>query len=179
MGNRMLARFSANVNFFSNGLPPHVPSRRFLLVASLNLCYKGQGISGRAGLTPIAEESIMKVIKPSEVPQESADSPLFTGGPVTRQPLVTSDMGNDFNINIVNFGAGARNKMHIHTSDQVLFVTAGKGIIATEITQEVITTGDVVHVSAGEKHWHGATPDSAFSHIALTAKGSRTTQVEE
>ena len=121
----------------------------------------------------------MKVIKPTEVPQESADSPLFTGGPVTRQPLVTPDMGNDFSINIVNFGAGARNKMHIHTSDQVLFVTAGKGIIATETAEEVITTGDVVHVSAGEKHWHGATPDSAFSHIALTAKGSRTTQVED
>jgi quercetin dioxygenase-like cupin family protein len=121
----------------------------------------------------------MKVIKPHEVPEESADSPLFTGGRVTRQSLVTPEMGNNFNINIVNFSAGARNKMHIHTSDQVLFVTAGKGIIATETTQEVITTGDVVHVQAGEKHWHGATPDSAFSHIALTAKGSQTTQVEE
>jgi quercetin dioxygenase-like cupin family protein len=121
----------------------------------------------------------MKVIKPEAVPAESADSPLFTGGPVTRQPLVTPEMSNDFNINIVNFSAGARNKMHIHTSDQVLFVTAGKGIIATEAEQEVITTGDVVHITAGEKHWHGATPDSAFSHIALTAKGSRTTQVED
>jgi quercetin dioxygenase-like cupin family protein len=121
----------------------------------------------------------MKVIKPNEVPEESADSPLFTGGRVTRQALVTPEMGNNFSINIVNFGAGARNKMHIHTSDQVLFVTVGKGIIATETTEEVITTGDVVHVSAGEKHWHGATPDSPFSHIALTAKGSQTTQVEE
>lgn len=121
----------------------------------------------------------MKVIKPDAVPAESADSPLFTGGPVTRQPLVTPNMGNDFNINIVNFSPGARNKMHIHTSDQVLFVTVGKGIIATETEQEVITTGDVVHIHAGEKHWHGATPDSAFSHIALTAKGSQTTQVEE
>ena len=121
----------------------------------------------------------MKVIKPEAVPAESADSPLFTGGPVTRQPLVTPQMSNDFNINIVNFSPGARNKMHIHTSDQVLFVTAGKGIIATEAEQEVITTGDVVHITAGERHWHGATPDSAFSHIALTAKGSRTTQVED
>jgi quercetin dioxygenase-like cupin family protein len=121
----------------------------------------------------------MKVIRPDAVPKESADSPLFTGGPVTRQPLVTSDMSNDFNINIVNFSAGARNKMHIHTSDQVLFVTAGQGIIATETEKEVITTGDVVHIHAGEKHWHGATPESAFSHIALTAKGSQTTQVEE
>jgi quercetin dioxygenase-like cupin family protein len=121
----------------------------------------------------------MKVIRPDAVPKESADSPLFTGGPVTRQPLVTSDMSNDFNINIVNFSPGARNKMHIHTSDQVLFVTAGQGIIATEAEKEVIKTGDVVHVHAGEKHWHGATPESAFSHIALTAKGSKTTQVEE
>jgi 4-carboxymuconolactone decarboxylase len=121
----------------------------------------------------------MKVIKPNEVPQESADSPLFTGGPVTRQALVTPDMGDDFNINIVNFSAGARNKMHTHTSDQVLFVTSGKGIIATETREEVINVGDVVHIPAEEKHWHGATPDSAFSHIALTAKGSRTTQVEE
>ena len=68
----------------------------------------------------------MKVIKPNEVPEESADSPLFTGGRVTRQSLVTPEMGNNFSINIVNFSAGARNKMHIHTSDQVLFVTAGK-----------------------------------------------------
>jgi quercetin dioxygenase-like cupin family protein len=154
-------------------------SRLFLLVDPPILCYKGQVSYRSTGFTPVMEEPRMKVVKPNEVPKESADSPLFTGGPVTRQALVTPDMGNDFNINIVNFSPGARNKMHIHTSDQVLFVTAGKGIIATEAVEEVITTGDVVHVSAGEKHWHGATPDSAFSHIALTAKGSKTTQVEE
>jgi len=125
------------------------------------------------------EERTMKVLKPKDIPAQPADSPLFTGGPVTRQPMVTPEMSNDFNIGIVNFSAGARNKMHTHTSDQVLFVTAGKGIIATEAVQEVISVGDVVHIPAEEKHWHGATPDSAFSHIALTAKGSRTTQVEE
>jgi quercetin dioxygenase-like cupin family protein len=88
-------------------------------------------------------------------------------------------MSNDFNLAVVNFSAGARHKMHIHSSDQVLFVTAGKGIIATDAHQEVISIGDVVHISAEERHWHGATPDSSFSHIALTAKGSKTTQVEE
>jgi quercetin dioxygenase-like cupin family protein len=36
--------------------------------------------------------------------------------------------------------------------------------------------GDVVYIPAEEKHWYGATPDSSFSHIALTAKGSTTTQ---
>ena len=121
----------------------------------------------------------MKVLKPDAIPAESANSPLFTGGPVTRQPLLTPEMSNDFNLSVVNFSAGALNKMHTHSSDQVLFVTAGKGIIATETRQEVIGVGDVVHIPVEEKHWHGATPDSSFSHIALTAKGSTTTQVEE
>jgi quercetin dioxygenase-like cupin family protein len=121
----------------------------------------------------------MKILKPEAIPPEPANSPLFTGGPVTRQTLLASEMSNNFNLAIVNFSAGARNKMHTHSSDQVLFVTAGKGIIATEARQEVITVGDVVHITAEEKHWHGATADSSFSHIALTAKGSTTTQVEK
>ena len=61
--------------------------------------------------------------------------------------------------------------MHTYSSDQALFI-AGKGIIATETRQEVISVGDIAHMPAEEKHWHGATPDSSFSHIALTAKGS-------
>jgi len=64
-------------------------------------------------------------------------------------------------------GLETRNKMHIHSSDQVLFVTAGKGIIATEARQEVISVGDVVHIPAEEKHWHGATADSSFSHCFI------------
>jgi hypothetical protein len=73
----------------------------------------------------------MKVLKPDAIPAEPANSPLFTGGPVTRQTLLTPEMSNNFNLAVVNFSAGARNKMHTHSSDQVLFVTAGKGIIAT------------------------------------------------
>jgi quercetin dioxygenase-like cupin family protein len=120
-----------------------------------------------------------KVLKPNEIPAQSVNTPLFTGGAVTRQTLLTPEMSNNFNLGIVNFAPGARNKMHTHSSDQVLFVTAGEGIIATETHEEVIRVGDVVHIPAEEKHWHGATPHSAFSHIALTAKGSTTTQVEE
>ena len=121
----------------------------------------------------------MKVLKTDAIPAEPANSPLFTGGPVTRQTLLTPEMSNDFNLAIVNFSAGARNKLHTHSSDQVLFVTAGKGIIATETRQEVIGVGDVVHITQEEKHWHGATRESAFSHIALTTKGSTTTQLEK
>lgn len=121
----------------------------------------------------------MQVITVDEVPKQAADSPLFTGGPVSRQPLVTDKMGNDFNMNIVNFSKGSRNKFHIHASDQVLIVTAGKGIVTTETEERIVTLGDIIHIPAGEKHWHGATPDSEFSHISLTVVGSKTTQIEE
>jgi len=120
----------------------------------------------------------MKVIKPSAVPAEPATSPLFTGE-VSRQPILTPEMSQNFNLGIVNFPVGVRNKMHTHSSDQVLFVTEGTGIIATETTQQEITVGDLVHIPAEEKHWHGATAHSHFSHIALTAKGSSTVQYED
>ena len=120
----------------------------------------------------------MKVITMSDVAQQAADSPLFTGGPVTRQSLVTPDMGGYFNMSVVNFSAGARNKLHTHTSDQVLLVTAGTGTVATEGEERRVSVGDIIHISAREKHWHGATRDSAFSHISLTAADSKTEQLE-
>ncbi len=121
----------------------------------------------------------MKVIKISEVPAQEAGGTLFTGGLVTRQPLVNKDNGKDFNMSNVNFSPGARNKFHTHTSDQVLLVTAGTGIVATETQEHVVTVGDLIHVTAGEKHWHGATKESSFSHIALTQVTSTTQQLEE
>ena len=108
----------------------------------------------------------MQIIKPAEVPAQPATSPLFTGE-VSRQPILTPEMSQNFNLGIVNFPAGVRNKMHTHSSDQVLFVTAGKGIIATETEEKEITVGDIVHITAEEKHWHGATHDSAFSHTLI------------
>src|SRR6266508_184942 len=104
------------------------------------------------------EDASMKVLKPDEIPAELSNSHLFTGGPVTRQTLLTAETSNNFNLAVVNFSTGARNKMHIHSSDQVLFVTAGKGIIATETYQEIITLGAVVPIPADERHWHGPRP---------------------
>ena len=58
-------------------------------------------------------------------------------------------------------------------SDQILVVTAGKGFAATETEQREISVGDIVHIRAGERHWHGATADSPLSHITLTTVGSK------
>ncbi|MFC1935925.1 cupin domain-containing protein [Chloroflexota bacterium] len=120
----------------------------------------------------------MKVMSMEQVSKEPVTNPLFTGGPVTRQPLVTREMGNNMTANVVNFSKGAKNKLHMHTSDQVLIVTAGTGIVATEQEERTVGVGEVIHFPAGEKHWHGATKESEFSHIAITAVGSETTQLE-
>ena len=117
----------------------------------------------------------MKVIRIAEVAELDATSaPLFFGGKVSRQPLVGDGASSYFNFGIVNFAAGARNKFHTHTSDQVLYVTNGTGIVATEGEEAVVKAGDTVLIPAGEKHWHGATPDTEFSHISLTHPDSQT-----
>lgn len=112
----------------------------------------------------------MRVIKISGVKKESFSAPLFTGSDVTRQVLLPDS--KEYNVNVVNFGKGVRNKFHAHDSEQILMVTFGKGMIATETEEKVITVGDVVIIPAGEKHRHGATKDSKFSHIYVSRLGS-------
>ncbi|MBU1209431.1 MAG: cupin domain-containing protein [Proteobacteria bacterium] len=119
----------------------------------------------------------MKIVKMNEVPKEPAGSPLFTGPNVTRQSLLSDS--KDLRVNIVNFGKGVRNKFHSHDGDQVLIITAGKGFVATTEEKKVVTVGEVVLFPAGEKHWHGATNDSEFSHIVITKVGVKMTQLED
>jgi quercetin dioxygenase-like cupin family protein len=113
----------------------------------------------------------------NDVPKHPLVTPLFTSEDVTVQPLIPE--GGDYNMSVVNFGRGVRNKFHIHESDQVLIVTGGKGIVATEQEQRIVAVGDIILFPAGETHWHGATEDSDFSHIYITRSGGETTQVED
>jgi len=119
----------------------------------------------------------MKIVSLREVVKEPFSRPIFTGPNVTRQLLVPDS--KELSVNVVNFGKGVRNKLHSHDSEQVLIVTTGKGIIATETEERVVTEGDVVLIPPGEKHWHGATPDSEFSHIYVSRLGSVLTQWED
>ncbi|EWC39325.1 MAG: cupin domain-containing protein [Pseudomonas sp.] len=71
---------------------------------------------------------------------------------------------------LVTFEPGARSAWHTHPAGQRLVVTSGVGL-----TQEwgkpaqVIRPGDVVWCPPGVKHWHGATPTTAMTHMAVTA----------
>ena len=68
----------------------------------------------------------------------------------------------------VTFEPGARTAWHTHPLGQTLIVTAGCGWVqrAGQAVEE-IHPGDVIWFAPGERHWHGATPTSAMTHIAV------------
>lgn len=76
----------------------------------------------------------------------------------------------------VTFEPGCRNNWHIHQADQgggqILICVAGRGYYQEwgKAAQE-LHPGDVVNIPTGVKHWHGAAPDSWFSHLALEVPG--------
>ena len=82
----------------------------------------------------------------------------------------------------VTFEPGARTAWHTHPLGQTLIVTAGLGWAAREGGPvEELRPGDVVWFPPGEKHWHGAAPTTAMSHIAIQEKldGSPVTWMEQ
>lgn len=69
---------------------------------------------------------------------------------------------------VVTFEPGARTVWHTHPLGQTLIVTAGLGWAQREGGSiEEIRPGDVVWFPPGEKHWHGATPTTAMTHLAM------------
>jgi len=82
---------------------------------------------------------------------------------------------------LVTFEPGARTNWHTHPLGQTLIVTTGLGWVQREGGPiEEIRPGDVVWFPPGEKHWHGASPTTAMSHIAVQEKldGSPVTWME-
>ena len=90
-------------------------------------------------------------------------------------PLSTQQVG----IYNVTFEPGCRNNWHIHHAKngggQILVCVAGRGYYQewSKPAQE-LRPGDVVNIPTGVKHWHGAAPDSWFSHLAVEVPGDET-----
>lgn len=100
-------------------------------------------------------------------PSASAPAEYFTGT-VRFDPLISAPEPARLSGLTVTFEPGARTHWHTHPLGQTLIVTAGLGRAQTE--GEAIQTlrpGDVIWIPPGEKHWHGAAPDCAMTHIAL------------
>lgn len=82
----------------------------------------------------------------------------------------------------VTFEPGARTAWHTHPLGQTLIITSGRGRVQREGGPiEEIFPGDVVWFEPGEKHWHGASPTAAMTHIAIQEKqdGSPVTWLEK
>lgn len=112
----------------------------------------------------------MDVFKPNDVKTEESKNPLFTGK-VEQKFWVTEKNAKELKVNLVSFSPGARTKMHSHTGEQVLYITEGKGTVATDKKEHVVTPGTVVFIPVGEKHWHGASQGVKFSHLSIQSRG--------
>ena len=112
----------------------------------------------------------MKVVRIGDIEAQDGSENRIFRGKVSVQRVIGENTG-EFRVIVVHFSPGAVNVFHTHTFDQVLYVTEGKGIVAIETEEVTVTPGAVILIPAGERHWHGATRDSAFSHIAVMAPG--------
>jgi quercetin dioxygenase-like cupin family protein len=115
----------------------------------------------------------MKRIRIDREAAAASLSPIFVGD-VATQNLVAEGEADLLRVTAVTFEQGARNRWHRHTTDQVLVVTAGRGIVATEAEEVRVGVGDVVFVPAGERHWHGAEDGETFTHLSILTPGEMT-----
>ena len=105
---------------------------------------------------------------------ERAPDDYFTGVVWVRM-LVPNDPALNCQMANVVFEPGARNNWHIHPGGQILIVTDGIGYYQEKGKPiQLIRKGDVINIPPGVEHWHGASHDSGFTHIAVnpnTQKG--------
>jgi len=100
-------------------------------------------------------------------PSNKGPADWFTGT-VRIDPLFQANAPARVSGASVTFEPGARTAWHTHPLGQTLIVTAGCGWVQREGGPiEVIHPGDVIWFPPGEKHWHGATPTTAMTHIAI------------
>lgn len=83
--------------------------------------------------------------------------------------LLARDKNHEFAIGNVTFQQGARTHWHTHPKGQVLIVTEGDGFYQEKgKPAQVLKKGDVVNIPKNVEHWHGASANSQFVHIAIT-----------
>jgi quercetin dioxygenase-like cupin family protein len=109
----------------------------------------------------------MEIRRGGSQPSVKPPSEWFTGT-VRLDPLFQAPDPALVQCASVTFEPGARTAWHTHPLGQILIVTAGSGRAQRDGGPvEEIRPGDVIWFSPGEKHWHGAAPTTAMTHIAI------------
>src|SRR5207249_915157 len=124
----------------------------------------------RPNTKPASEGLSMQIKRSGSRPSGKGPAEYFTGT-VRIDPLFDApDPARVFGAS-VTFEPGARTAWHTHPLGQTLIVTAGCGLVQRwGGSIEEIRPGDVIWISPGEKHWHGATPTTALTHIAIVER---------
>ena len=110
---------------------------------------------------------MMEIFRAGHTPSRSGPAEWFTGR-VRIDALFNPANPDRVQGAHVTFEPGARTAWHTHPLGQTLFITFGVGRVQREGGPvEEVRSGDVVWFAPGERHWHGASPQVAMSHIAL------------
>ncbi|TFW08119.1 cupin domain-containing protein [Oxalobacteraceae bacterium OM1] len=125
-------------------------------------------LSSPATSEPTQAGTSQVVIRAGSKPSSKGAAETFTGN-VQINPLFPAGAPASFSGGAVTFEPGARSAWHTHPAGQLLIVTNGTGWTQQWGGAVVeLHPGDVVWCPPGVKHWHGATPTSAMTHVALT-----------
>jgi quercetin dioxygenase-like cupin family protein len=109
----------------------------------------------------------MEIVRAGTKPSTKGPRDWFTGT-VRIDPLFNSFDQRRVQGASVTFEPGARTAWHTHPLGQTLIVSSGRGRVQREGGAiEEVGPGDVVWFPPGEKHWHGASPQIAMTHIAI------------
>lgn len=100
----------------------------------------------------------------------ASTSPIFIGD-VLSQDLVPEGVAEILRVTAVTFQHGARNKRHIHSTDQVLVGTSGEGFVASDNDILELRVGDVAFIPKNTPHWHGAASNQDFTHLSILTPG--------
>ena len=102
-------------------------------------------------------------------PQVSAQGPADRfSGTVHSTPIIDPRDGSALIAGLVRFTPGARTNWHSHAVGQALYVVDGEGLVGSrDGTVLHVRAGDTIWTPPGEEHWHGATPSSCMSHVAM------------
>ena len=137
------------------------------MLLSLSLLFLAGAFAGQE-LASEANKNLQTISRAGSQPSVKGPAEYFTGA-VRIDPLFPANDSAPFSGAYVTFEPGARSAWHIHPKGQHLLVTAGVGRTGEWGGQvEEIKTGDVIWCPPGVKHWHGASPTTAMTHIAIT-----------
>jgi quercetin dioxygenase-like cupin family protein len=144
-------------------------TRRDLLAVTTGiaaLALAGDAAKSMTGATKGRNET-MKITRAGSQPSGKGPAEWFTGA-VRIDPLFQAPEPARVGGASVTFEPGARTAWHTHPLGQTLIITAGLGWVQREGGSiEEVRPGDVVWFPPGLRHWHGATPETAMTHIAI------------